>query len=159
MSWIIRKLRDNIALEKPALESLIQSEDLYRAYSLANSIAQSTGRSFGVEMSLNFPAGKTMPKDPSLIGSKNIGVTVAKGRKMFEGVTAEMVQREAAKIADGVRFEPAARGYEGFHAITYEGRVTVLPGAVYVWLTVDRRVEAFLDWLFINAYGLVPSAE
>ncbi len=145
-----------MANEKENLEILLQQGEIYRAFAMANSIAQTTGRNFSVEMSLNFPAGQSMPSDLAILGTSNISITIAKGRKNFGQVSPEVVQAHAAEIAVGVRFEPASYGYEGFHAITNEGRMTVLPGAIYIWLHIDERVEKFLDWLFINAYGLAP---
>ncbi len=135
---------------------LLQQDEAYRAFALANSIAQTTGQNFGVEMSLNIPPGQGMPNDLTLLGTRNISITTAKGRKKFEKVNAEMVQAHAAEIAEGVRFEQVSYGYEGFNLITNEGRMTVLPGAIHIWLYIDERVKRFLDWLFINAYGLIP---
>ncbi len=97
-----------------------------------------------------------MPTDASLLGGSNIGITVQKGRKKWEHVSPVTVQEQASRITDEVQFEPAGHGYEGFHAITSKGRMTVLPGALYIWLPIDERVEAFLDWLFINGYGMHP---
>jgi hypothetical protein len=156
LSWILRAFRVNLTREKEALEILLREGDVYRAFVLANSIAQATGRSFGLEMSLNYPAGQTMPNDVDLIGNRNVSIIVARGRKKFEKVPAEIVRAHAAKISENVRFEPVSFGYEGFNAITEGGRITVLPGAVYLWLPIDRRVEGFLDWLFTNGYGLSP---
>ncbi len=156
MSWILKAFRANLANEKENLETLLRQGGVYRVFAIANSVAQTTGRNFGVEMSLNFPAGQSMPSDLAVLGTSNISITIAKGRKKFGQVSVEVVQEQAAEIAEGVRFEPASYGYEGFHAITNEGRLTVFPGAIYIWLHIDERVEKFLDWLFINAYGLVP---
>ncbi len=156
MSWILRMFRANLANQKENLAILLQQSEVYRAFAIANSIAQTTGRNFGVEMSLNFPAGQGMPSDLALLGTSNISITIAKGRKKFEKMSAEVVRAHAGEIAEGVRFEPASYGYEGFHVITNGGRMTVLPGAIHIWLHIDERVEKFLDWLFINAYGLVP---
>lgn len=157
MSWIVRALRANLAKEKENLEALLQQGEVYRAFAMANSIAQTTGRNFGVEMSLNFPAGEGIPSDPALLGTSNISINIAKGRKKFEKVNREMAQAHAAEIAEDVRFDPTIHGYEGFHVITSNGRMTVLPGAIYIWLRIDERVEKFLDWLFINEYGLTPT--
>ncbi len=156
MSWILRALRTNLANEQENLGILLQQGAVYRAFIIANSIAQTTGRNFGVEMSLNFPAGQGMPSDLALLGTSNISITMAKARKKFERVNAEVVRAHAAEIAREVRFESPSYGYEGFNVITNEGRITVLPGAIYIWLRINERVEKFLDWLFINAYGLVP---
>lgn len=156
MSWILRQFRANLANEKENLEIKLNQREIYRAFTIANSIAQTTGRSFGVEMSLNFPAGQGMPNDLSLLGTSNISITFAKGRKKFEKVSAEVVRAHAEAIAREVRFEPASYGYEGFHVIKHGGRITVLPGAIYLWLRIDERVEEFLDWLFINEYSLIP---
>ena len=156
MSWILRAFSANIAKEEKNLEILFQQGDAYRAFILVNSIAQATGRNFGVEMSLNYPAGQSMPNDVNLIGTQNVSLIVAKGRKRFEWGNMDSVQARAKEINESVRFEPASYGYEGFNAITGGGRITVLPGAVYLWLPIDSRVERFLDWLFINAYGLMP---
>ncbi len=156
MSWILRAFRANLANEKENLKTLLQQGEIYRAFAIANSIAQTTGRNFSVEMSLNFPAGQSMPSDLALLGTSNISITIAKERKKFGQVSVEVVQAQAAGIAEGVRFEPASYGYEGFHVITNQGRMTVLPGAIYIWLRIDERIEKFLDWLFVNAYGLVP---
>ena len=156
MSWILRALRANLTKEKENLGSLLKQGEVYRAFAVANAIAQTTGRSFGVEMSLNFPAGQGMPNDTSLLATSNISISIAKGRKKFEKVSAEVVRAHTVEIASEVRFEPASYGYEGFHVITHEGRMTVLPGAIYIWLPIDQRVEKILDWLFINAYGQIP---
>ncbi len=99
-----------------------------------------------------------MPSDPALLGTSNVGIIIEKSQRRFERTTVDIIQAHASAIAEGVRFEPAGYGYEGFHMITHQGRMTVLPGAVYIWLPIDERVEAFLDWLFMNAYGLIPPA-
>ena len=156
MSWILQALRANLAKEQENLGNLLQQHEPHRAFALANSIAQATGRNFGVEISLNFPAGQGMPSEVSMLGKSNISITIVKGRKKFERVSVEAVQAHAAQIAEGVRFEPVSSGYEGFNIITNQGRITVLPGAIYIWLRIDAAVERFLDWLFINAYGLAP---
>jgi len=156
MSWILRALRTNLAKEQENLGSLVMQGEVYRAFTTANSIAQTTGRNFGVEMSLNFPAGQGIPSDLALLGTSNVSITVAKGRKRFEKVSAEMVRSRAAEIGEGVTFEAISHGYEGFHVITSEGRITVLPGAIYIWIRTNERVERFFDWLFINAYSLAP---
>lgn len=156
MSWILRAFRANLAGEKKNLEILLQQGDVYRTFALANSIAQSTGRNLGVEISLNFPAGQTIPNDVDLFGTRNVSVIIAKGQKKFERVPANMVQAHAAEINENVQFEPVSFGYEGFNAIMEGGRITVLPGAVHLWLHIDARIERFLDWLFINAYGINP---
>ncbi len=158
MSWILRTLRANMAAERDKLEVLLQQGDVYRAFTLANSIAQSTGRSYGVEMSLNFPAGQGMPSDTALLGTSNVSIIIAKGRRKFERVTVDTVHDHAAKISGSVQFEPVSDGYEGFNVVTEGGRITVLPGAIYLWLPIDARVERFLDWLFVEEYGKVPPA-
>lgn len=159
MSWIIAKLRGNLSKEGQTLQRMLQEGEFYQAFTLANSIAHSTGTEFGVEISFNFPAGKPIPRDVDKICDSNIGITVKKGQKTFTRVTLTDVERRATRIADAVRFEATEHGYEGFHAITPEGRMTVLPGVIYIWLPIDRRVEDFLDWLFLNAYGLQPPSD
>ncbi len=159
VSWILRGLRENLARERKKLEILLQQGDIYRALTLANSIAQSTGRSFGVEMSLNFPAGQSMPSDATQLGTSNVSIIIAKGRRKFERVMVDMVRTHAAEIGESVGFEPVSVGYEGFNVITDRGRITVLPGAIYLWLPIDTRVERFLDWLFVEEYGKVPPAD
>lgn len=158
VSWILRALRVNLAGERERLEILLQQGDVYQAFTLANSIAQQTGRSFEVEMSLNFPAGQSMPSNAAQLGTSNLSIIIAKGRRKFEKVTGSMVTDHASKIGRSVRFEPVSVGYEGCNVITGEGRITVLPGAIYLWLPIDTHVDRFLDWLFIEEYGKVPPA-
>ncbi len=158
MSWILHAFQAKLVDKRERLETLLRQGDVYGAFALANSIAQSTGRGFGVEMLLNFPAGQSMPSNFDLLGTSNVSLIIAKGRKKFERVTMSAVQARAAEIYESVRFEPVSYGYEGFNAVTKGGRITVLPGAVYLWLPIDVRVERFLDWLFVEEYGIAPPA-
>ncbi len=121
-----------------------------------NRIAAEVGRRWGVFLQLNFPPGRTL-KDVNTLGRRDLTILVHRDRKKFENVT-EQDLKGALQPLNPVSFENAGFGYEGLRVRLPSGRIDCLPGGVHLWVEIGPEVLAFLDWLFVNAYGLNPEA-
>ena len=88
------------------------------------------------------------PKDP---------LDDPKNRKKFDTLTEEDA-RQAIQPLGPKSFDPARFGHEGFKATLLTGRIDCLPSGVHLWCDITPEVLQFLDWIFVNGYGLKPAS-
>jgi len=79
---------------------------------------------------------------------------VDSSRKKFPKFSEDEIHRELLKRIPNARVVPVGFGHEGFHVDLKSGRLTVLPSGIHVWCEVDHLSEGFLDWLFVEVYGI-----
>ncbi len=87
------------------------------------------------------------------VGHRDLSILVHKERRSFQGVTQDEL-KEGFRLLDPVSYENTGFGYEGFKVKLASGRIDILPGGVHLWCEITPEILRFLDWLFINAYGL-----
>jgi len=153
VSWIVKDLWDTLDKRRGEYESLWQDRTL-RAFEIINWIASEVGGRWGVLIQINFPPGQERP-EASHIGRKNLSILVDKNRKKFERVTEDEVNRAAQQLSP-LSFDPARFGHEGFRAKVASGLLDCLPSGVHLWCDITPEVLEFLDWIFVNGYGLKP---
>jgi hypothetical protein len=83
---------------------------------------------------------------------------VDKNRKRFESVTEDEVKKAAQRVSP-LSFDPARFGHEGFRAKITSGQIDCLPSGIHLWCNITPEVLEFLDWLFVNGYGLKPTSQ
>jgi hypothetical protein len=156
LSWIVKDLWATLDNRRGEFENLWADKTL-RAFEIINWIANEVGDRWDVLIQINFPPGQERPT-PSLIGRKNVSILVDKNKKNFESVTEDDVKRAIQPLGP-VSFDPARFGHEGFRANLHNGRVDCLASGVHLWCNITPQVLEFLDWLFMNEYGLSPHPE
>jgi hypothetical protein len=83
---------------------------------------------------------------------------VDKNRKRFESVTEDEVKKAAQRMSP-LSFDPARFGHEGFRAKITSGQIDCLPSGIHLWCNITPEVLEFLDWIFVNGYGLKPTSQ
>ena len=156
MSWIVRDLWNTLEKRRGEFESLWKDHTL-RAFEKINWIASEAGERWGVLMQINFPPGQERP-DATRIGHRNLSVLVDKSRKRFESVTEDEVKKAAQRMSP-LSFDPARFGHEGFRAKISSGQIDCLPSGIHLWCDITPEVLEFLDWIFVNGYGLKPKSQ
>ncbi len=156
MSWIVRDLWDTLEKRRGEFESLWKDHTL-RAFETMNWIASEVGERWGVLIQINFPPGQERP-DATRIGHRNLSVLVDKNRKRFESVTEDEVKKAAQRMSP-LSFDPARFGHEGFRAKIASGQIDCLPSGIHLWCGITPEVLDFLDWIFVNGYGLKPTSQ
>jgi hypothetical protein len=156
VSWIVRDLWDTLEKRRAEFESLWKDHTL-RAFEKINWIASEVGERWGVLIQINFPPGQERP-DATRIGHRNLSVLVDKNRKRFESVTEDEVKKAAQRVSP-LSFDPARFGHEGFRAKITSGQIDCLPSGIHLWCNITPEVLEFLDWLFVNGYGLKPTSQ
>ena len=155
MSWIVKDLWDTLDRRRGEFESLWQDRTL-RAFETINWIASEVGERWRVLIQINFPPGQERP-DAARIGRRNVSILVDKTRKKFDMITEDDVKRAIGPLnpssIDATRF-----GHEGFRANLTTGRIDCLPSGVHLWCNITPEVLEFLDWIFVNGYGLSPES-
>jgi hypothetical protein len=151
VSWIVKDLWDTLDKRRGEYESLWRDRTL-RGFETINWIASEVGERYGVLLQINFPPGQERP-DADRVGHRNLSILVDKNRKKFETVTEDEV-RQAAQQMNPLSFDPARFGHEGFRAKLPSGQIDCLPSAVHLWCNITPEVLGFLDWIFVNGYGL-----
>jgi len=155
VSWIVRDLWDTLEKRRGEFESLWKDHTL-RAFETINWIASEVGERWGVLIQINFPPGQQRP-DATRIGHRNLSVLVDKNRKRFESVTEDEVKKAAQRMSP-LSFDPARFGHEGFRAKITSGQIDCLPSGIHLWCDITPEVLEFLDWIFVNGYGLKPAS-
>ena len=155
MSWIVKDLWDTLDKRRGEFESLWQDRTL-RAFETINWIASEVGERWGVLIQINFPPGQERP-DVGHIGHGNLSILVNKNREKFESVTQDEV-KQAAQQMTPLSFDPARFGHEGFRARIASGQIDCLPSGVHLWCDITPEILQFLDWIFVNGYGLKPAS-
>ncbi len=155
MSWIVKDLWDTLERRRGEFESLWQDRTL-RAVETINWIASEVGERWGVLIQIDFPPGQERP-EASRIGHRNVSILVDKNRRKFETITEDDVKRALQPVSPQ-SFAPARFGHEGFRANLPAGRIDCLPSGVHLWCTITHEVLEFLDWIFVNGYGLKPGS-
>ena len=156
MSWILNKIRERIAENQPHFDELLNDGKTYRVYHEVNQITTDIGSTYGVQIFLNFPNAKSIYALRSF-SSRGISMIVDSSRKKFLKFSEEEVHRELLKRIPNARVVPVGFGHEGFQVNLESGRLTVLPSGIHVWCEVDHPSEEFLDWLFVEVYGITNS--
>jgi hypothetical protein len=156
VSWIVRDLWDTLEKRRGEFESLWKDHTL-RAFEKINWIASEVGGRWGVLIQINFPPGQERP-DVTRIGHRNLSILVNKTRKKFETVTEDEVKLAAQRMSP-LSFDPARFGHEGFRAKLTSGQIDCLPSGVHLWCDITPEVLEFLDWIFVNGYGLKPTSQ
>jgi hypothetical protein len=151
VSWIIRDLWDTLEKRRGEFESLWKDHTL-RAFEEINWIASEVSERWGVLIQINFPPGQERP-DATRIGHRNLSVLVDKNKKRFESVTEDEVKKAAQRMSP-LSFDPARFGHEGFRAKVTSGQIDCLPSGIHLWCNITPEVLEFLDWIFVNGYGL-----
>ena len=155
MSWIVKDLWETLAKRRGEFESLWRDRTL-RGFETINWIASEVGERWGVLIQINFPPGQERP-EAVRIGRRNVSILVDKNRKRFESITEEDVKR-AIQALSPQSFDAARFGHEGFRANLPTGRIDCLPSGVHLWCDITPEVLEFLDWIFVNGYGLRPES-
>jgi hypothetical protein len=155
VSWIIKDLWATLDKRRGEFESLWQDRTL-RAVETINWIASEVGERWAVLIQINFPPGQERPT-ASRIGHRNVSILVDKNRRKFETVAEDDV-KQAIQPLSPQSFDPARFGHEGFRANLAAGRIDCLPSGVHLWCTITPEVLDFLDWIFVNGYGLKPAS-
>ncbi len=156
MSWIVRDLWETLEKRRAEFENLWKDHTL-RAFETMNWIASEVGERWGVLIQINFPPGQERP-DATRIGHRNLSVLVDKNRKRFESVTEDEVKKAAQRMSP-LSFDPARFGHEGFRAKIASGQIDCLPSGIHLWCGITPEVLDFLDWIFVNGYGLKPTSQ
>jgi hypothetical protein len=155
VSWIVEDLWDTLDKRRREYESLWQDRTL-RAFETINWIASEVGERWGVLIQINFPPGQERP-EAARIGRRNVSILVDKNRKKFETVEEDDAKRAIQSLSPQ-SFDPARFGNEGFRVDLPTGRIDCLPSGVHLWCTITPEVLNFLDWIFVNGYGLKPGS-
>ncbi len=155
MSWIVKDLWATLDKRRGEFESLWQDRTL-RAVETINWIASEVGERWGVLIQINFPPGQERP-EASRIGHRNVSILVDKNWRKFGTITEGDVKRALQPVSPQ-SFDPARFGHEGFRANLAAGRIDCLPSGVHLWCTITPEVLDFLDWIFVNGYGLKPAS-
>jgi len=153
MSWILNQIRERIAGSRTHFDELLNDGKTYRVYHEVNQITSDIGSHYGVQVFLNFPNAKSI-YDLQSIGSRGISMIVDSSRKKFPNRSEEEVHRELLKRIPNGRVVPVGSEHEGFHVDLESGRLTVLPSGIHLWCDVDDLSGKFLDWLFVEVYGI-----
>jgi hypothetical protein len=156
MSWILNQIRERIAESQTHFDELLNDGKTYRVYHEVNQITSDIGSNYGVQIFLNFPNAKSI-YDLKSFGSRGISMIVDSSRKKFPNFSEEEVHGELLKRMPNARVVPIGFGHEGFHVDLESGRLTVLPSGVHVWCEVDHMSGEFLDWLFVEVYGITKT--
>ncbi len=151
MSWILKDLWETLDKRRPEYESLWADRTL-RAFEIINWIAVDTGERWGVLIQINFPPGQERP-EMAMIGRRNVSILVDKNRKEFERISEDDVKK-AVRGLNPKSLDPARFGHAGFRANLSVGRLDCLASGVHLWCEITPQVLDFLDWLFINGYGM-----
>ncbi len=155
MSWIVKDLWDTLDKRRGEFESLWEDRTL-RAFETINWIASEVGDRWGVLIQINFPPGQERP-EAARIGRRNLSILVDKNRKKFDTLTEEDA-RQAIQPLGPKSLDPARFGHEGFRATLLTGRIDCLASGVHLWCDITPEVLRFLDWIFVNGYGLKPAS-
>ena len=155
MSWIVKDLWDTLDKRRGEFESLWRDRTL-RAYETINWIASEVGDRWGVLIQINFPPGEERP-EAARIGRRNLTILVDKNRKKFDRLTEEDARRAIQPLGPK-SFDPVRFGHEGFRVTLFTGRIDCLPSGVHLWCDITPEVLQFLDWIFVNGYGLKPAS-
>jgi hypothetical protein len=151
MSWIVQDLWNTLDRRQGEFETLWANHSL-RGFEMINWIASEVGERWGVLIQINFPPGQERPP-AAQIGRRNVSILVDKNRKQFENVSGDDT-KAAIQSLNPESFDPARFGHEGFRANLPSGRIDCLPSGVHLWCEITPNVLKFLDWLFVNGYGL-----
>ncbi len=155
MSWIVKDLWDTLERRREEYESLWRDRTL-RAFEIINWITTEVSERWGVLIQINFPPGQERPV-AARIGRRNVSILVDKNRKKFETITEADIKR-AIRLLNPQSFDPARFGHEGFRANLSTGRIDCLPSGVHLWCDLTPEVLEFLDWIFVNGYGVRPES-
>jgi hypothetical protein len=155
LSWIVKDLWDTLDKRRGEFEILWQDRTL-RAFEIINWVASEVGERWGVLIQINFPPGQERP-DAAHIGRRNVSILVNKARKKFEVITEDDVKRAIQPLSPQ-SFDAARFGHEGFRTNLATGRIDCLPSGIHLWCSITQEVLDFLDWIFVNAYGLSPQS-
>ena len=153
MSWIVQDLWQDLEKHREKYEHYLE-EGKFEAFAAINRIASEVAGKWGVFLQVNFPPGRSMQMGK--VGHRDLSILVHKERRSFQEVTQDEL-KEAFRLLDPVSYDNAGFGYEGFEVKLASGRIDILPGGVHLWCEITLEILRFLDWLFINAYGLKPS--
>jgi len=153
LSWIVKDLWDTLDRRRGEYEGLWQDHTL-RAFEIINWIASEVSERWGVLIQINFPPGQERPT-VSQVGRRNLSILVDKNRKKFEMITEDEVKQAAQRLSP-LSFDPSRFGHEGFRAKLPSGLLDCLPSGVHLWCNITLEVLEFLDWIFVNGYGLKP---
>ncbi len=155
MSWIVEDLWDTLDRRRGEYESLWQDRTL-RAFEIINWIASEVGERWGILIQISFPPGQER-SEAAGIGRRNVSILVDKNRKNFEMITEDDAKRAIQPLSPQ-SFDAARFGHEGFRANLPTGRIDCLPSGVHLWCNITPEVLDFLDWIFVNGYGLSPAS-
>ena len=155
MSWIVKDLWNTLERRREEYESLWRDRTL-RAFEIINWIASEVSERWGVLIQINFPPGQERPVAVR-IGRRNVSILVDQNRKKFETITEADIKR-AFQLLNPQSFDPARFGHEGFRANLSTGRIDCLPSGVHLWCDITFEVLEFLDWIFVNGYGVRPES-
>ena len=155
MSWIVKDLWDTLERRREEYESLWRDRTL-QAFEIINWIASEVSERWGVLIQINFPPGQERP-EAARISRRNVSILVDKNRKKFETITEADIKR-AIQLLNPQSFDPARFGHEGFRANLSTGRIDCLPSGVHLWCDITFEVLEFLDWIFVNGYGVRPES-
>jgi len=86
-----------------------------------------------------------------------VSILVDKNRKKFEMITEDDVKLAIQPLSPQ-SFDAARFGHEGFRANLPTGHIDCLPSGVHLWCNITPEVLDFLDWIFVNGYGLSPTS-
>jgi hypothetical protein len=148
-SKILDDLKFNIDTNRSFFEKILKKNPSL-VYSKINEIAQFVGSRYGIELRIHFP-------DPAKIyavdsyGKENIGIVVDRFKKNFS-LPREIIKTKAietiphATASDAYMYE----GKEGVRISFKQGRIELLPGSIHIWCTLDKEIEDYINWLFIN---------
>ena len=153
MSWILKELWQSLDEHRREYEPCL-TEGKMSGFAAVNRIATTVGTKSGVVIQLNFPPGRKIV--PEKVGRRDVSIMVYRERRKFEGVSNEQLAGLIRQL-DPVSVENVGFGHEGYRIKTSEGRIDCLAGGVHLWCEITPQVLSFLDWLFINAYGLKPT--
>ena len=155
MSWIVEDLWDTLDRRRGEYESLWQDRTL-RAFEIINWIASEVGERWGIIMPISSAPGQER-SEAAGIGRRNVSILVDKNRKNFEMITEDDAKRAIQPLSPQ-SFDAARFGHEGFRANLPTGRIDCLPSGVHLWCNITPEVLDFLDWIFVNGYGLSPAS-
>jgi len=154
LSWIVQDLWQTLEKHRKEYERFLNEAKLEGFWAI-NRIAARVGDKWGVFIQVNFPPGRSI-RNLEKLGHQDLSILVHRERRSFQGITEEEL-KEAFRALNPVSYDSTGFGYEGFRVKLASGRIDILPGGIHIWCEITPEVCKFLDWLFIQAYGLQTS--
>jgi len=128
------------------------------AYFKLNELSKFVGQRYGITLEIHFPEQKKI-YDVNNYGTENLSIIIDKFRKSFPlsrsdikkealaqfGPDAIVVDAYMYEDKEGVRIKFGSKLDKPF-------RIEILPGSFHLWCSIDKKIEAFCNWLMLNVY-------